>query len=139
MKTEEETVKEYVAKVLIEMKNILSDESKWCQDHSAVTVNGKEVDPNHVHAKKWCLSGAECRAKHHLGLFDPEMSIRFHIRHLMADVINSYIEEHNVTLIRNHDDYDTYEKSFMATFNDSRQIRYSDVVNVLDLCIAANK
>jgi hypothetical protein len=53
--------KDLLLKDLLAIDNLLSDETKWCQNTFARDKNGKPVSPYSYRARSWCLTGAISR------------------------------------------------------------------------------
>lgn len=44
--------------VLVNVRRLLSDESRWCRGHLAQTAEGLTIHPKNRNAARWCLEGA---------------------------------------------------------------------------------
>jgi hypothetical protein len=45
----------------MKIRELLTDESKWCKGNSAVDAEGYPVFPSNHHATRWCLYGASVK------------------------------------------------------------------------------
>ena len=45
-------------RVIESVRDLLSDEDKWCKNYAALNAQGIEVHAKHSGACKWCLTGA---------------------------------------------------------------------------------
>ena len=89
---------------LKKVRSMLSDKSKWVQNHYAVDINGKPVSISSDDACAWCLAGA-------LGFVCLNVE--------EADEIYSHLKSF-------------IENRTISSFNDSSKTTYDDVSNLID-------
>lgn len=53
--------------ILIAVRDLLADESRWTQGTAAVDTNGKDVHPKAEEACRWCVYGALLRISRSYG------------------------------------------------------------------------
>ena len=114
-------------RVLNEVKNnVLTDESKWCQEHFAVNKDGRSVVTEASTAVSFCMMGACKKAANNLygQGFDiwhrkfPEDAIAEH-----DDAISSLL----VILLETNEG--------LASFNDAHDRTFAEVMGVIDTAI----
>ena len=115
-------------RILNEVKNnVLTDESKWCQEHFAVNKDGMSVHETASTAVSFCMMGACKRAANNLYGKDFEIWHRKFTEDAIAEhdgAINSLL----VILLEE-------DKKGLATFNDDHDRTFAEVMQVFDTAI----
>ena len=107
-------------RVLNEVKNnVLTDESKWCQEHFAVNKDGMSVQETASTAVRYCMLGACKKAANNLyGVAFALKSVTGNADH--DDAIHSLL----VILLESNEG--------LASFNDAHDRTFAEVMGVID-------
>jgi hypothetical protein len=101
----------------MKVKDLLTDESKWCKNLPAVDKEGRQTTTRSPTACKWCLMGAivKCYVETRPPFYESYCAARY-------KVLNAIREIHG----------NLYEEGYISLFNDGPKTTFAEIREVLE-------